>query len=240
MPSATINGTPGPIDLDALQTESRNQASADIDRVSTLDVVGIINDEDASVATAVRACQNQLALAIDVLTARVQLGGRVFYIGAGTSGRLGVLDASEIPPTYSAPPGQFVAVIAGGDTALRHAVENAEDDFGAAARDLDSLQFDPERDSLIGIAASGRTPYVLGGLAYAASQGATTIGVACVQPSAIEADGNASIVIAPITGPEVVTGSTRMKAGTATKMVLNIVSTGIMIKTGKTYGNLVG
>jgi N-acetylmuramic acid 6-phosphate etherase len=154
--------------------------------------------------------------------------------------RLGVLDASEIPPTYSAPPGQFIALIAGGDHALRHAKEGAEDDRDGAEADLKPFNLDPEVDSLVGIASSGRTPYVLGGLSYLKSLGATTVALVCVSPSAAGEEGNADYLISAVTGPEPVTGSTRMKAGTATKLVLNMISSGIMIKLGKTYGNLVG
>ena len=153
--------------------------------------------------------------------------------------RLGVLDASEIPPTYSASPDQFVGIIAGGDVALRHAREGAEDDREAVKADLDALKINPELDSLIGLATSGRTPYVLSGLEYAKRLGCVTIGITCVSPSAIATEGNTDFVIAAVTGPEVVTGSTRMKAGTAQKMILNMLSTGVMIKSGKTYGNLV-
>ncbi len=153
--------------------------------------------------------------------------------------RLGVLDASEIPPTYSAPPNQFIALIAGGDYALRNAKEGAEDERSGAKDDLDGFNINPKVDSLIGIASSGRTPYVLGGLEYARSIGCATVGVVCVEPSAVGAEGNADYLISPVTGPESVTGSTRMKAGTVTKLVLNMISTGIMIKLGKTYGNLV-
>jgi N-acetylmuramic acid 6-phosphate etherase len=153
--------------------------------------------------------------------------------------RLGVLDASEIPPTYSAPPGQFVALMAGGDYALRNAKEGAEDDTEAAQADLEAFNLDPKVDSLIGIASSGRTPYVLGGLAFMKSIGATTVGLVCVSPSAVGTEGNADHLISAVTGPEAVTGSTRMKAGTVTKLVLNMISSGIMIKLGKTYGNLV-
>lgn len=150
-----------------------------------------------------------------------------------------MLDASEIPPTYSASPNQFIALIAGGDYALRNAKEGAEDDRSAAKADLDAFNIDPSLDALIGIASSGRTPYVLGGLEYARSIGCCTVGVVCVHPSAIGTEGNADHLISAVTGPESVTGSTRMKAGTATKLVLNMISTGIMIKLGKTYGNLV-
>jgi N-acetylmuramic acid 6-phosphate etherase len=153
--------------------------------------------------------------------------------------RLGVVDASEIPPTYSAPSEQFVALIAGGDAALRYAQEGAEDNVIAAENDLKALALDPALDSLVGIAASGRTPYVLSCLKFAKALGCNTIGVACVEPSSMGLEGNVDHMIGVVTGPEVVTGSTRMKAGTATKLVLNMLSTGIMIKVGKTYGNMV-
>lgn len=153
--------------------------------------------------------------------------------------RLGVLDASEIPPTYSAPLDQFVALVAGGDAAIRTAQEGAEDDVEAAIRDLQALKLDPDFDSLIGIAASGRTPFVLSSLRYAKNLGCLTIGVACSSPSAMGNSGHVDFMIAPVTGAEVVTGSTRMKAGTATKLVLNMLSTGSMIRTGKTFGNMV-
>jgi N-acetylmuramic acid 6-phosphate etherase len=153
--------------------------------------------------------------------------------------RLGILDASEIPPTFAAPPSQFVGIIAGGDAAIRRAQEGAEDSISGAESDLRALNLDPELDSLIGIAASGRTPYVLGCLAYAKQLGCVTIGVACASPSSMEKSGHVDFMISPITGPEVVTGSTRLKAGTATKLVLNMLSTGVMIRSGKTYGNMV-
>ncbi|KAJ9136933.1 N-acetylmuramic acid 6-phosphate etherase [Pleurostoma richardsiae] len=224
--------------LASLQTESRNPSSTNIDRVSTKELCQIINAEDASIAQVVEGCIDAISGAIDALAEKVRRGGRVIYIGAGTSGRLGVLDASEIPPTYSAPPEQFVALIAGGDDALRNAKEGAEDDEDAAVDDLRKLAMDPEVDSLIGIASSGRTPYVLGGLRYAKSLGCTTVGIACAEPSAMASEGNVDFMISAVTGPEVVTGSTRMKAGTATKMVLNMISTGVMIRVGKTYGNM--
>ncbi|KAI1811339.1 putative glucokinase regulator family protein [Poronia punctata] len=226
------------IQLAGLQTENRNARSANIDRVPTVELCRILNREDRDVPAAVESCLPVIAEVIDTLSERVRKGGRVFYIGAGTSGRLGVLDASEIPPTYSAPPGQFIALIAGGDHALRHAKEGAEDDRNAAEVDLQPFNLNPKVDSLIGIASSGRTPYVLGGLSYMKSIGATTVGLVCVSPSAIGQEGNADYLIPAVTGPEVVTGSTRMKAGTATKLVLNMISTGVMIKLGKTYGNL--
>jgi N-acetylmuramic acid 6-phosphate etherase len=158
---------------------------------------------------------------------------------ADRNSRLGVLDASEIPPTYSASSEQFVALIAGGDAAIRHAQEGAEDDAAAAENDLKALKLNPDLDSLIGIAASGRTPYVLSCLEFAKSLGCPTIGIACCEPSAMSSSGNVDHMISVVTGPEVVTGSTRMKAGTATKLVLNMLSTGLMVKVGKTYGNMV-
>ncbi|KAK1766583.1 hypothetical protein QBC33DRAFT_105269 [Phialemonium atrogriseum] len=226
------------VELARLQTENRNLRSANIDRVSTQELCKILNREDSLVPAAVEPCIPVIAEVIDALSERVRNGGRVFYIGAGTSGRLGVLDASEIPPTYSAPPNQFVALIAGGDHALRHAKEGAEDSRAGAEADLEALNLNPQVDSLIGIASSGRTPYVLGGLSYAKIFGCITVGLVCVEPSAVGDEGNADYLIAAVTGSEVVTGSTRMKAGTATKLVLNMISTGIMIKLGKTYGNL--
>ncbi|KFY31746.1 hypothetical protein V493_00828 [Pseudogymnoascus sp. VKM F-4281 (FW-2241)] len=226
------------IHLEGLQTEGRNQDSNHIDRVSTLKLCQIINSEDSSVATAVQKCLPIIAQAIDALEVKARKGGRIVYVGAGTSGRLGVLDASEIPPTFSAPSEQFVALIAGGDVALRHAQEGAEDDVEAAREDLKALDLNPDLDSLIGIAASGRTPYVLSCLAFAKSLGCITIGIACCDPSAMSSSGNVDHMISVVTGPEVVTGSTRMKAGTATKLVLNMLSTGVMIRVGKTYGNM--
>ncbi|KAM3528158.1 hypothetical protein MY4038_006002 [Beauveria bassiana] len=229
---------PSSVDLGGLQTENSNPRTATIDKVSTEELCRILHEEDCRVPAAVTPCLPEIAATIDALTERVRKGGRVFYIGAGTSGRLGVLDASEIPPTYSSPPNQFIALIAGGDYALRNAKEGAEDDRSAARTDLDAFNIAPNLDSLIGIASSGRTPYVLGGLEYARSIGCTTVGVVCVQPSAMATEGNADYLISAVTGSESVTGSTRMKAGTATKLVLNMISTGIMIKLGKTYGNL--
>ncbi|OIW27043.1 putative glucokinase regulator family protein [Coniochaeta ligniaria NRRL 30616] len=226
------------VQLAGLQTEDRNPRTTCIDRVPTLELCRILNQEDSTVPSAVEPCIPVIAEVIDVLSERVRKGGRVFYIGAGTSGRLGVLDASEIPPTYSAPAGQFIALMAGGDYALRHAKEGAEDDRDAAKVDLQPFNIDPAVDSLIGIASSGRTPYVLGGLSYMKSLGATTVAVVCVSPSAAGVEGNADYLISAVTGPEAVTGSTRMKAGTATKLVLNMISSGVMIKLGKTYGNL--
>ncbi|SPO06970.1 related to N-acetylmuramic acid 6-phosphate etherase [Cephalotrichum gorgonifer] len=225
------------LSLGDLQTEQKNDKTATIDSISSLDLCRIINEEDATVAQAVETCLPLVADAIDIIVPRLLAGGRVIYTGAGTSGRLGILDASEIPPTFSAPPGQFLGLIAGGDYAIRNAVEGAEDSEDQGAADLSKLT--PalgKNDTLIGIAASGRTPYVLGGLKYARSVGSATVGVACVRPSAFRTF--CDVLIECVTGAEVVTGSTRLKAGTATKMILNMISTGSQIRLGKTYGNL--
>ncbi|KAJ9484112.1 hypothetical protein VN97_g9274 [Penicillium thymicola] len=206
--------------------------------MSTLDMCTVINADDQKVPDSVVPCLPVIAGAIDALTPRVRQGGRVIYVGAGTSGRLGILDASEIPPTFAAPRGQFVGLIAGGDAAIREAQEGAEDDEKAGEDEMKSLNLNPELDSIIGIASSGRTPYVLGCLAFAKRLGCVTIAVVCTVPSAIGLSGNVDFVISPVSGPEVVTGSTRLKAGTVTKLVLNMLSTGTMIRTGKTYGNM--
>jgi N-acetylmuramic acid 6-phosphate etherase len=195
----------------------------------------IINEEDAKVAAAVAAELPNIAAAVDAIAARFEHGGRLFYIGAGTSGRLGVLDASECPPTFSVPPTLFQGIIAGGDSALRTSAEAAEDSAQQGAADLVAAGFTPI-DTLVGIAASGRTPYALGAIAHARSLGALTIGLSCVPNSPLSQA--ADIPITPSTGPVVLTGSTRMKAGTATKLVLNMLSTGVMIKTGAVFGNL--
>lgn len=221
--------------LHQLTTESINPASQQIDQLSAEEIVRLIQAEDAKVAAAVGAVARPIAQAVERIAAALRAGGRLVYLGAGTSGRLGVLDASECPPTFRTDPRQIVGLIAGGPQALTRAIEGAEDDPEAAARDLQTLDFS-NRDVLVGIATSGRTPYVIGGLQYARLLEATTIGVVCNSPS--EIDGWVEILIAPIVGPEVISGSTRMKAGTATKMVLNMLTTGAMIRLGKTYGNL--
>ncbi len=221
--------------LGTLLTESRNPATEHLDQLSTLQMLELINDEDAKVAGAVRAELPNVARAIDEVAARFGKGGRLFYIGAGTSGRLGVLDASECPPTFSVPAELFQGLIAGGDRALRLSSEHSEDSPEEGSRDLAATGFNAE-DTLIGIAASGRTPYVLGALAHAKKIGALTIGLTCVPGSAISQ--TVDIAITPATGAEVLTGSTRLKAGTATKLVLNMLSTGVMVRTGATYGNL--
>jgi N-acetylmuramic acid 6-phosphate etherase len=223
------------MNLATLATEARNPLTEHIDELSTLDMLRLISDEDRKAAAAVVAVLPEVAKAIDEIANRINDGGRVFYIGAGTSGRLGVLDASEIPPTFSVPPTLFQGLIAGGDSALRNSSEASEDSPEQGAADLAAAGFTGQ-DALVGIAASGRTPYVLGALQHANPLGALTIALTCVPNSQMAAV--ADISIAPLTGPEVLTGSTRMKAGTATKLVLNMLSTGVMIKTGAVYGNL--
>jgi N-acetylmuramic acid 6-phosphate etherase len=223
------------MNLATLPTEARNPATEHIDELPTLEMLRLINNEDAKVARAVAAVLPDIAKAIDEITRRLNDGGRLFYIGAGTSGRLGVLDASEIPPTFSVPPTLVQGLIAGGDSALRNSSEKSEDSPEQGAADLAAAGFTGQ-DALVGIAASGRTPYVLGALQHANPLGALTIALTCVPNSQMAA--LADISIAPVTGPEVLTGSTRLKAGTATKLVLNMLSTGVMIKTGAVYGNL--
>lgn len=216
-------------------TEQQNPRSMDIDRRSTLEILQIMNDEDTTVAMAVRRVLPAIAQAVDVITARLQQGGRLFYVGAGTSGRLGVLDAAECVPTFSVPPEMVQGVIAGGQRALVEAVEGAEDDREAGRADLLARGLGA-RDAVVGIAASGNTPYVLEALEYANEIGAATIALTCNSP-ALMLD-TAQIAIPVLTGPEVITGSTRLKAGTAQKMVLNMLSTATMIRLGKVYGNL--
>lgn len=221
--------------LAALLTETRNLASAKLDQLSTLEMLTLINDEDAKVASAVRAELPSIAKAVDAIAARFAKGGRLFYTGAGTSGRLGVLDASECPPTFSVDAGLVQGIIAGGDSALRLSSEHSEDSREEGERDLAAAGFGAG-DTLVGIAASGRTPYVLGAIQYAKTLHALTVGLSCVPGSVLSQA--SEIAITPATGPEVITGSTRMKAGTATKLVLNMLSTGVMVRTGATYGNL--
>lgn len=223
------------IDLNKMVTEKRNLNTKDIDKVSTLEMVKKINDEDKLVAYAVEKELPQIANAIDKIAEAINNDGRLIYCGAGTSGRLGILDASECPPTYGVSPEVVQGIIAGGMEAIFKAKEGAEDSKELCVEDLRNMNFTKE-DVLVGIAASGRTPYVIGGLEYANSIGAVTVGVTCNPQSDIAAV--AKIAISPVVGPEVITGSTRMKAGTAQKMVLNMLSTGAMVKTGKVYGNL--
>ncbi|WP_035605097.1 N-acetylmuramic acid 6-phosphate etherase [Edwardsiella tarda] len=223
------------INLNQMVTESRNPASAAIDTLSTLAMLRVINAEDQRVAPAVEATLPQVAELVDKVVEALAQGGRLIYCGAGTSGRLGILDASECPPTYGTPAQQVVGLIAGGHPAILAAVENAEDDRDQGAQDLRDLHF-TARDVLVGIAASGRTPYVLGAMAYAKQQGATVAAIVCNPGS--EMSLAADIAIEPVVGAEVVTGSSRMKAGTAQKLVLNMITTGAMIRSGKVYGNL--
>ena len=223
------------MNLATLPTEARNPASEHIDQLPTLDMLRIINEEDAKVAAAVAIELPNIAKAVDAIAARFEQGGLLFYIGAGTSGRLGVLDASECPPTFSVPPTLVQGLMAGGDEALRKSSEATEDIPEQGAADLTAAGFTAQ-DTLVGIAASGRTPYVIGAMQQAKSIGALTISLTCVPNSQIAAI--ADIAIAPVTGPEILTGSTRLKAGTATKLVLNMLSTGVMIKTGAVYSNL--
>lgn len=221
--------------LGSLATERRNPVSAAIDRVPTLEMLRIMNGEDLGVAKAVGGAIPSIATFVDVLVLRIEAGGRLFYIGAGTSGRLGVLDASECPPTFGVSPELVQGIIAGGDAALSRATEASEDDPDAGARDLLARGF-TQKDTLVGIAASGRTPYVIGALRQARRMGALTAAVVCAPGSEMATEVEHAIEV-PV-GPEILTGSTRLKAGTATKLVLNMVSTGLMIRLGHTYGNL--
>ena len=214
-------------------TEQRNEASRDLDKLSIDETLRLINDEDARVAVAVRAAIPALTPLIGVVVAAMKQGGRLIYFGAGTSGRLGVLDASECPPTFHTAPSMVVGIIAGGDGALRKSVEGAEDDPQGVRARWDELHIGVN-DVVVGIAAGGTTPYVIGGLRLAKSHGAATGLIACAKASADAADH----VIELLTGPEVVTGSTRMKAGTATKLALNMITTSAMVQLGKTWGNL--
>jgi len=223
------------LNLKNLTTESRNETTINIDKVSTLEMVKIMNDEDKKVANAVENELPKIAEAIDKVSERIHRGGRLIYIGAGTSGRLGILDASECPPTYGVSEELVQGIIAGGQEAIFRAKEGAEDSRELAVEDLKAKSLN-ENDTVVGLAASGRTPYVIGGLEYANEVGALTVAVTCNAGS--EVSKAAKISIAPVVGAEVVTGSTRLKSGTAQKLVLNMLSTGVMIKLGKVYGNL--
>ncbi|HUQ69831.1 MAG TPA: N-acetylmuramic acid 6-phosphate etherase [Planctomycetaceae bacterium] len=216
-------------------TEARNPASERIDTLSALEIVRLMNDEDAKVPEAVGRVAGEIAKAVEIIADRLRRGGRLIYFGAGTSGRLGVLDATECPPTFSTRPEQVVGLIAGGYTALTRAVEGAEDHPEFAVEDLKQIQLSAA-DVVVGIATSGRTPYVIGGLEYARQLGAYAIGLACNDGSALARA--ADLMLTPVVGPEVISGSTRLKAGTATKLVLNMLTTGAMVRLGKTYGNL--
>ncbi|AOP50311.1 N-acetylmuramic acid 6-phosphate etherase [Streptomyces lydicus] len=221
--------------LDALTTEAFRPDLAEIDRRSTLDIARTMNGEDAAVPAAVAARLPEIAAAIDATAERMARGGRLVYAGAGTAGRLGVLDASECPPTFNTDPSQVVGLIAGGPSALVKAVEGAEDSREFAAEDLSAIGL-TERDTVVGISASGRTPYAIGAVEHARARGALTIGLSCNAGSALAAAAEHGIEV--VVGPELLTGSTRLKAGTAQKLVLNMLSTITMIRLGKTYGNL--
>lgn len=221
--------------LDRLATEQSNPRTVEIDVLPTVDALMLLNDEDRDVPEAVRRVIPAIGRAVDRVVEAMTEGGRLIYVGAGTSGRLGCLDASEIPPTYGMDPGRVVGLIAGGDGALRRSIEGAEDSRELGAEDLRTLNL-TRVDVVCGIAASGRTPYVLGALDYARSIGASTLGLTTNSPS--EMDGAVDILMAPVVGPEPISGSTRMKSGTAQKLVLNMLSSMVMVRLGKTYGNL--
>ncbi len=221
--------------LDNLQTEQPNPSSYGIDARSTEEILRIMNAEDHKVAPAVGAEIPRIARAVDIIVDRLSRGGRLFYVGAGTSGRLGALDAAECPPTFRVPPDLVQAVIAGGEKALTRSTEASEDDPEGAVRDLTARGFAPS-DVLVGIAASGRTPYVLGAVEWARRLGAATVGITSNPGSPLA--GLVDVAIVPLTGPEIIAGSTRLKAGTAAKLVLNMLSTATMIRLGHVYGNL--
>ncbi|MFF1402596.1 N-acetylmuramic acid 6-phosphate etherase [Streptomyces sp. NPDC058294] len=221
--------------LASLTTEAFRPELADIDRLPTLEIARLMNAEDAGVPAAVATQLPRIAAAVDAVAARMARGGRLVYAGAGTAGRLGVLDASECPPTFNTDPAQVVGLIAGGPDAMVTSVEGAEDSGELARRDLDALKLNAD-DSVVGVSASGRTPYAVGAVEHARALGALTVGLACNERSALAAAAEHGIEV--VVGPELVTGSTRLKAGTAQKLVLNMLSTITMIRLGKTYGNL--
>ncbi|WP_449393643.1 N-acetylmuramic acid 6-phosphate etherase [Devosia riboflavina] len=222
-------------ELETLVSEARNPDTVEIDLMSTREVLAAMNREDNKVPQAVEKVLPEITAAVDKIVDAFRHGGRLIYIGAGTSGRLGVLDASECPPTFGVPPEMVVGLIAGGDHALRHPIEGAEDSPEEGRKDLERVKLEA-RDVVVGIAVSGRTPYVIGGLDYAKSVGATTVALSCNPDSTIARQ--AEIAISPVVGPEAVTGSTRLKSGTAQKLVLNMLTTASMIRIGKTYQNL--
>ena len=222
-------------ELDQLVSEGRNPRTMGIDQMSTHDILVAINDEDNLVPAAVRATLPAIEKAVEAIVAAFGKGGRLIYVGAGTSGRLGVLDASECPPTFGVPAGKVIGLIAGGHEALIRATEGAEDRTAAGAADLDRIALE-DRDVVVGIAVSGRTPYVIGALEHAKARGAVTVALTCNPSSAIAQ--MADISIAPVVGPEVLTGSTRLKSGTAQKLVLNMLTTASMVRIGKSYENL--
>ncbi|MFF7675147.1 N-acetylmuramic acid 6-phosphate etherase [Actinacidiphila glaucinigra] len=222
-------------ELDHLATEAFRAELAEVDRLPTLDIARLMNAEDTTVPAAVAEQLPAIAAAVDGIAGRMARGGRLVYAGAGTAGRLGVLDASECPPTFNTAPGQVRGLIAGGPTAIVDAVEGAEDSRELAAADLDALGIGPD-DTVVGVSASGRTPYAVGAVEHARALGALTVGLSCNTGSALAAAADHGIEV--VTGPEFLTGSTRLKAGTAQKLVLNMLSTITMIRLGKTYGNL--
>ncbi|NEC34967.1 N-acetylmuramic acid 6-phosphate etherase [Streptomyces rubrogriseus] len=221
--------------LETLTTEAFRPELAEIDQLDTLDIARLMNGEDATVPAAVAERLPEIAAAIDAVAVRMARGGRLIYAGAGTAGRLGVLDASECPPTFNTAPGQVVGLIAGGPDAMVTSIEGAEDSPELARADLEALALTAD-DTVVGVSASGRTPYAVGAVEYARSLGALTVGLACNRDSALAAAAEHGIEV--VTGPELLTGSTRLKAGTAQKLVLNMLSTITMIRLGKTYGNL--
>lgn len=223
------------VELRKLDTEQRNQRTMQIDTLSTLDMLTLINEEDHRVAEAVKAVLPEIAKAVDIIYQQLDNGGRLIYVGAGTSGRLGLLDAVECPPTFGVSTELVQGLIAGGENAFVKAVEGAEDNYDMGRTDLEKIGFTAQ-DALVGIAASGRTPYVLGAMDYARSIGAPVMALTCCSNS--ELSRHADVTMAPVPGPEVVTGSSRLKSGTAQKLVLNMLSTATMIKLGKVYGNL--
>lgn len=238
MPSiGSSSGSDGarPSAFAVLTTEAANPATAEIDRMSALEIVRAMNAEDALVAAAVARELPRIAAAVDAIVERLRRGGRLIYAGAGTSGRLAAVDAAECPPTFGVEPEMVVACVPGGRDALVRAHEDLEDSAEAGVADLARLEVRAE-DAVVGVTASGRTPYVLGALAHARSRGALTIGLAC--NSGVPLAGLVEMLIAPVVGPEVIAGSTRLKAGTAQKMALNMLSTATMVRLGKTYGNL--
>jgi len=222
-------------ELESLVSEARNPDTMQIDLMSSQQILVAMNNQDRGVPAAVEKVLPEIARAVDCIVEAFKAGGRLIYMGAGTSGRLGVLDASECPPTFGVPEGMVVGLIAGGDRALRHPIEGAEDDRGEGRRDLERIAL-AARDVVVGIAVSGRTPYVIGGLDYARRLGATSVALSCNPGSAIAR--MADIAISPLVGPEVLTGSTRLKSGTAQKLILNMLTTASMIRMGKSYENL--
>ncbi len=221
--------------LDKLTTETRNEKTMNLDQMSVIEILKAMNDEDRKVPEAITSELENIGAAVELAIDSLQKGGRLVYLGAGTSGRLGVLDAAECPPTFGTDPGMVVGLIAGGEKAMQKAVEGAEDSLTLAEEELRSIHLSPD-DTLVGIAASGRTPYVIGGLRYAKQIGASTVSIACNKNA--EISGCSDIAIEIAAGPEVLTGSTRLKAGTAQKLVLNMISTASMIGIGKVYKNL--